>query len=85
VDPIRASIAIRACIEEALERWSEDKAPGRAHQADFESLDSDESRITVEAWDASLEEETLRRALHRHLLAFKRRLEGRDGTGVALP
>ena len=77
MEPIRASIAIRASVEEALRRWSDHAAPVRPRQVDFESLPLGESRVTVEASESSLEADVLRRALERHLSAFKRLIEGR--------
>ena len=77
MEPIRASIAVRASIEEALRRWSDHAAPVRPRQVDFEPLALGESRVTVEASESSLEADVLRRALERHLSAFKRLIEGR--------
>jgi len=85
VEPIRASIAIRASIEEALRRWSDHAAQVRPRQVDFESLARGESRVTVEASESSLEADVLRRALERDLSAFKRLLEGRASAPGAGP
>ena len=77
MEPIRASIEVRASIDEALRRWS-DPAPVRPRQVDFESVAPAASRVTVEAYDSSLEAGVVQRDLARHLAAFKRRIEGRD-------
>ena len=76
VKPIRASIAVRASIDEALRRWSDHAAPLRLRQVDFESLAHSESRVTVEADDSSLGAALVRRALERQLAAFKCLIEG---------
>ena len=52
VEPIRASIAIRVSIDEALRRWSDHAAPVRPRQVDFESVAPAASRVTVDAYDS---------------------------------
>lgn len=85
MEPIRASIEVRASIVEALRRWSDLATPVRPRQVDFESVASTESRVTVEAY-AFLDADVVQRQLDRHLSSFKRLIEGIDGGfGAGLP
>jgi hypothetical protein len=84
LEPIRASIEVRASIVEALRRWSDLATPVRPRQVDFESVASTESRVTVEAY-AFLDADVVRRQLDRHLSSFKRLIEEIDGFGAGLP
>jgi len=77
VEPVRASIEVRASVAEALRHWSDHATPVRPRQVDFESVASTESRVTVEASDSSLAADLVQRQLQRHLAAFKRLLEKR--------
>ena len=74
-EPIRASIAVRAPIDEALRRWSDHAAALRPRQVDFEALASCESRVTLEAEPSYHAADLVQRELERQLAAFKHRIE----------
>ena len=76
MEPIRASIEVRASIDEALRRWS-DPCSVRPRQVEFESVAPAESRVTVEAYDSWLDAGVVQRELERHLSAFKGLVEAR--------
>ena len=87
MEPICASIAIRASIDEALRRWSDYSAPVRPCHVAFESVDRSVSRVTVEAYDSSLAADVVLREIERHLSTFKHLIEGSEGfrVGAGLP
>jgi hypothetical protein len=84
LESIRASIEVRASIDEALRRWSECALALCPRQVDFEPVASTGSRVTVEA-PAWLDGDAVQRELERHLRAFKRSLEQGRAVGVGVP
>jgi hypothetical protein len=84
VESIRASIEVRASIDEALRRWSECALALSPRQVDFESVASTGSRVTVEAY-AWLDSGAVQRELERQLRAFKRSLEQGPDVGAGMP
>lgn len=84
MQPIRASVELRASVGDAVRGWSEFSAPPHPYprRVDFEPLAGAESRVTVQlVIPASAH--AAQRTLERHLAAFKGFVEQRASASRA--